>query len=307
MTNIINFTKHALETLPVTAFQYEVRDSKTHGLIVRVNPGGKKTFMFFRRVNGKLLRVKIGYAHDISIEQARKKAISLNSQIISGVNPNEILRGKRKEMTFRQLFERYYEIHALVRNKRPQDNKATIEFHLMAKIGNMKLSEITKAKMRDIHVKQGIERGEQQANRVLDIARAVFYFGINEELFKGTNPCTGIRRFKVKSRDRFLSSEELKAFFEALEYEEELFRDYFMLLLYTGARKSNMLAMKWQDIDFELKRWRLSEEETKNEDVNIYQLSESALEILRRRYQANKSAKITSHFVFSREAVRMAT
>ncbi len=298
MTNTINFTKQALENLPITDFQYEVKDSKTPGLIVRVNPGGKKTFMFFRRVSCKLLRVKIGYLHDISIENARKKAISLNSQIISGVNPNEILRGKRKELTFKQLFEKYYEGHALVRNKRPKDNKATIEFHLFPKIGNVRLSDIHKSKMREIHLKQGEERGEQQANRVLNLASAVFNFGINEELFPGPNPCIGIRRFKIKSRDRFLSTDELKSFFKALETEDELYQDFFMLLLYTGSRKTNMLSMKWCDIDFELKRWRLSESETKNADVNIYQLSDSALDILKKRHDANKVAIIPSMFVF---------
>lgn len=298
MTDIRNFTKQALESLPVTTVQYEVKDSRTPGLIVRVNPGGKKTFMFFRRVSGRLLRVKIGYVHDISIEHARKKAISLNSQIIAGVNPNELLRGKRRELTFKQLFERYYKEHSLIRNKRPDDNNSTIRYHLLPKIGSMKLSDISKTKMREIHLKQGQDRGEQQANRVLNIARAIFNFGINNELFTGPNPCVGIRRFKTKSRDRFLSSDELKAFFDALEYEEELFRDYFMLLLFTGSRKSNMLAMKWKDVDFDLKRWRLSEEETKNDDVNIYQLSDSALEILQRRSIANKTSLSPSLYVF---------
>lgn len=75
MQTSFNFTKSSLESLPYTDTQYEVRDIKTPSLILRVNPGGIKTFMFYRRVQYKNLRIKIGRLSDISIEEARKKAI----------------------------------------------------------------------------------------------------------------------------------------------------------------------------------------------------------------------------------------
>lgn len=303
MTNTTNFTKHTLENLPVTAFQYEVKDAKTPGLIIRVNPGGKKTYMFFRRVSGKLLRVKIGYAHDISIENARKKAISLNSQIISGVNPNEILRGKRKELTFKQLFEKYYFEHALVHTKRPGDNRATLEFHLRPTFWSKKLSDINKQDLRSMHIKQGKARGKQQANRVLNIISAVYNFGINQDLYEGKNPTIGIRRFKSNSRDRFLNSEELKSFFMALEYEEQLFQDFFALSIFIGARKTAMLTMKYKQLDLELKRWRLSEDESKNNDVNIYVLPDIAVEILKRRAKENALLPVPSEYVFPGDGI----
>lgn len=303
MTNAINFTKHAIENMPVTDYQYEVKDTKTPGLIIRVNPGGKKTFMFFRRVSGKLLRVKIGYAHDISIEHARKKAILLNSQIISGVNPNEILKGKRKELTFKQLFEKYYLEHALVHTKRPGDNKATLEFHLKPSFWSRKLSEVTKQQLRDMHIKQGESRGKQQANRVLNIISAVYNFGIKQDLYEGNNPTIGIRRFKSNSRDRFLNSEELKSFFMALEHEEQIFQDFFALSIFIGARKTAMLKMRYNQLDLELKRWRLSEDESKNNDVNIYVLPDIAVEILKRRSKENDLLQVPSEYVFPGDGI----
>ncbi len=303
MTNIINFTKQALDELPATAFQYDVKDSKTTGLIVRVNPGGKKTFMFFRRVNGKLLRVKIGYAQDISIEHARKKAISYNSQMIAGVNPNEILRGKRKELTFKQLFDKYYLEHALVHTKRPGDNKATLDFHLKSSFWSKRLSEITKQELRTIHIKQGEARGKQQANRVLNIISAVYNFGIREDLYDGKNPTIGIKRFKSRSRDRFLSTEELKKFFKALEQEEQIFQDFFALSIFIGARKTSMLKMRYKQLDLELKRWRLSEDESKNDDINIYVLPEVAVDILKRRSRENNLSPIPSEYVFPGDGI----
>lgn len=76
---------------------------------------------------------------------------------------------------------------------------------------------------------------------------------IKNNLYDGTNPCMGLKKYKINSRDRFLNIEELKLFFEAIELETQLFQDFFSLLLYTGARKSNVLYMKWVDIDFNLK------------------------------------------------------
>lgn len=298
MQTALNFTKSQLEALPILEMQYEVRDTKTTGLILRVNPGGIKTFMFYRRVGYKLLRIKIGRLSDIPVEAARKTAIQLNSQIISGVNPNAIKKEKNKEPTFNELYQRYYTEHALINTKRPTDIKATIEYHLMPKIGNLRLSDITRQKMKELHLKLGETSGRIQANRVLDMARAMFNFGKREEYYKGENPCAGIKRFKSKSRDRFLSQEELKQFFEALTEEDQIYQDFFQLCLFIGARKTTMLTMRYNDIDFNLKRWRLSEEETKNEDVNIHVLCDAAMQILQRRYDKNKYSAAPSIYVF---------
>lgn len=298
MQTALNFTKSQLEALPILATQYEVRDTKTTGLILRVNPGGIKTFMFYRRVGYKLLRIKIGRLSDIPIEMARKTAIQLNSQIISGVNPNAIKKERTRELTFIELYQKYYTEHALINTKRPTAIKATIDYHLIPKIGNLKLSDITRQKMKELHLKQGETRGKIEANRVLDMARAVYNFGIREEYYKGENPCSGIKRFKSKSRDRFLSQEELKLFFEALTLEEQIYQDFFQLCLFVGARKTTMLTMKYKDIDFSLKRWRLPEDETKNEDVNIHVLCDAAMQILQRRYDLNKYSPAPSIYVF---------
>lgn len=303
MLTVFSFTKSALEALPFTDTQYEVRDTKTPNLILRVNPGGVKTFMFYRRVRYKNLRVKIGRLTDMSIEAARKQAILLNSGIITGVNPNAIKKEQREELTFNELFEKYYTEHALVRTRRPKENKDAINYHLIPKIGHLKLSDITKQKMKEIHQKLGEDKKNTQANRILNMAGAIFNFGIREEYYKGQNPCAGIRRYKTVSRDRFLSGDELRLFFEALKEEEEIYQDFFMLCLFVGARKMNMLRMKYADISFDLKRWRLSEDETKNGDVNIHVLSDAAINILKRRSEQNKLSAAPSQYVFPGDGI----
>lgn len=64
-------------------------------------------------------------------------------------------------------------------------------------------------------------------------------------------------------------------------------RDYFEISLYTGARKSNVLAMRWEDVDLDLAIWRIPM--TKNKESHLVPLTRPAVEILRRRSESGKT------------------
>lgn len=294
----INFTKATLANLVVKATQYEVRDQATPGLFIRLSPGGSKTFIYYRKIAGKVIRIKIGRFGEITIEAARRQASILNGQLVAGIQPQQLLKEQKRELTFKELFEYYYAEYALLHTKRPEDNKAALELHLFPKIGSTKANHVTKEMMKYIHATLGQTSGKAQANRVLAIASAVFNYGLKEEIYSANNPCIGVKRFKRKSRDRFLSKKELTLFFEALALENVLYQDFFKLCLFTGARKFTVLSMRYDQLDFELKRWRLDEAQSKNGDVNIYALSDAALEILERRKQTNENNGVQSPFVF---------
>lgn len=298
MRSAIHLTKAVIEGLEPKAKQYEVKDMKTPGLFVRVNPAGSKSYIFCRKKSGRNLKVTIGRVNDISIENARKQADLIRSQIITGEILHRSSQRQSQDITFATLYERYYNEHALQHTKRPEDNKKQLNNHIIPKIGRDKVSLITRDRMKEIHLNIGSSSGRTQANRMLNMASAVFNYGIQEQIYKGINPCNGIKRFKRRSRDRFLTQEELESFFKALDLEQVLFRDFFLLTLFIGARKSTMLAMKYADLNFELKRWRVSEAESKNDEVNIFMLADCAMEILTRRYNENRSSECPSLFVF---------
>ena len=96
------------------------------------------------------------------------------------------------------------------------------------------------------------------------------------------NCAIGFKKFKEKSRDRFLQPDELPRFFKALSDEpNEAARDFFMISLLTGARKSNTLAMHWRDINFTTETWRI--EDTKNSESQTIHLPKEAVDILKER------------------------
>jgi integrase len=100
--------------------------------------------------------------------------------------------------------------------------------------------------------------------------------------WEGTNPVARIQKFKEQKRDRFILHDELPKFMEALEMEpNRAMKDFFLMCLYTGAHCGNVLSMRWEDIDFSIKEWRIPD--TKNgEPVRIPLIGE-ALEILNGR------------------------
>jgi hypothetical protein len=83
-----NFTKKALLNLPVCEKATTFHDIGKRGLKLLVQSTGTKTFILYRKINGKPERITIGRFPDISIEQARKQADKLNAKITEGINPN---------------------------------------------------------------------------------------------------------------------------------------------------------------------------------------------------------------------------
>ena len=96
------------------------------------------------------------------------------------------------------------------------------------------------------------------ANRVLALISSVYGWAISAGVVEA-NPIKGIKRNREKSRDRFLQSDELPRFFKAVAEEENpIMRDYILLSLLTGARRANVLAMQWADINLERAEWAAS-------------------------------------------------
>ena len=121
-----------------------------------------------------------------------------------------------------------------------------------------------------------------------DDLRALFSWGIKYGYFSGANPCTGITKFKTRSRERFIRPDEFEKFLETLKNETNIdFRDYVYLSLFTGARQANVLSMRWDQIDFDLNLWYIPI--TKNKESQTLPLTELAKRLLEDRYERRKS------------------
>ena len=265
----INFTKATIDALPLPekGWCYH-RDQKTPGLAVGIGSTGVRTFVLYKRINGTPERIKLGRYPDMSVEQARRQAMELNGQIASGKNPAEAKREKRAEMTLQELFDLYIDRYAVPHGIKTVGTMRELFDVYVGKLDALKkkhgrerikpagtvdwskrqISSINHKEVTKLHHELGTQTGKIIANRVIELLRAVYNRCNKMKLIDLPNPAEGIEPFKETSRDRFLQDDEIPRFFAALEMESEQNQDFFLLSLLTGARKSNVLSMRWQDI-----------------------------------------------------------
>lgn len=313
METHFSFTKPQLEALPAPQPGSRVIYHDTHknaaGLQIRIT-NTNKTFFIQRRVDGKPERVTIGKFPDYSIENARKEAARLTSLIAQGINPNNDVRALKTETTLQELFDDFL-MHR--RNKRgaylSEKTKRSYyyDFRLyLGKWNKRKLSQFKDTDFGKLHAEIGKEH-PTTANRVIAMASSLFNYANEKRLFRGANPAHGIKKYPEVKRDRFLQSNELPAFFQALaEESNDTLRDYFLISLLTGARRSNVQEMQWSQINFERAEWRIPT--TKNGEPQTVTLTTEVMEVLRER-QSNHSSiwvfpstGVTGHIVEPKKA-----
>ena len=329
-TEKANFTKAFIEAieLPAEGQRAIFRDAKVPGLQLRVTANGIKTFFSRRRIKGgESERITLGRFPDMSIEQARKKADAVNAEVSEGKNPAEVKRALRAELTFGELFNDYLDRHAKIKKRLWEKEEGRYHLYLEKPLGKKRLSDISRDDIKKLHddVTKQIKIPKQTkktddtkkkedkkpeyksgatANRVLALASTVFTWGIDSGECV-SNPAKGIKRYKERSRERFLQADEMPKFFEALSTEPNPdIRDYVLLSLLTGARRGNVLSMRWDDVSFERKEWRITL--TKNNQPQTVPLGAETLEVLKSRKikqekQAKKDKETPSDFVFPGE------
>ena len=129
----------------------------------------------------------------------------------------------------------------------------------LAGIANRPAASIKPTEVLDLHRRFGRELGLAMANRILEVLRATYNKTIRWGVYSGCNPCSGVSAFPLESRDRYLSTkDEITRFFKALStMRSATFRNFVKTCLFTAARVSNVQEMRWQDIDFDSKVWRI--------------------------------------------------
>lgn len=290
-TKHLKFSKQRLEALPPAAKRVEYHyDTECRGLAISVGTSGRKTFLLYRKVRGVPRRISIGAFPDITVEQARTQAARLNGDIAAGLLPNPTA----ASMTFRAAFEDYMEKHSAPSKRTSKEDIALFERNLTGKrhwegLAHRKLLDINGALLRSVHREMG--ETPIAANRTLALVSSVFSHAIREGLYEQLNPARTVRKYPEQSRARFVRKDEMRWLFKAVAQEPDLsIADLVQLAIYTGARRGNLLAMRWEEIDLQNGEWRIGR--TKNGDAQTIPLSEPASTILGRRKEAAPPAAI---------------
>ncbi len=282
--NSINFTKKTLDALvlPARGKRLYLYDTKVRGLELMVTDHGSKSFKVYRKCNGKPVRVTLGKYPEMTIDNARTEAQRVIAEMLGGKNPNAEKKKLRDETTWGEMFSLYMERHSKPNKKTWRDDEKDVP-RFLGHWFKRKLSDITKQEIQFLHEKIKKENGTIPANRLFSRIQGIYNKAI-EWGWEGHNPARGVKKFKEKSRSRFLHPDELPRFFESLDKEEnDTIRDYVYVSLFTGVRRTNVLEMRWEDIHFERREWLLPD--TKNGDPLRVHLIEFVIDTLKNRLE----------------------
>jgi len=277
----VKLTKAIIEKMnPPLSGRVFAYDSSISGLCICLTSAGTQTWYLYRKVNRRPVRLKLGRYPEITPEAARQLATQAAGRMATGEDIQAARVAKRKgETTWGQLFDQYLEEHAKIHKKSWREDQAYNDRDLKD-WKNRPLSFLSRPVIADKHREIGLN-GTVAANRVLSLVSKVFNFAVEAGIWDRPNPCRGIKKFKEKSRDRFVQADEMPRLLEAIRnYSDEILRDYFLMCLMTGARRANVFSMAWEDIDLQAGIWRIPD--TKSGQSVLIALPKEAQELLLR-------------------------
>ena len=200
-------------------------------------------------------RIKIGRVGQVKLIKAREIAHSLKEQATLGEDPSAKRKSELADITFKQFYETVYkpEYSVIYKKSGSIGNDDSIFNHRLNLFHGRKLLNIKPDEIEKLHQKTKKDLSPYTANRVLSLIKHMYGIAIKQGYVPNReNPAEFIKKFPEKSRDRFLQSDEIKRFFNALaEEQNDVFKNYILLSLFTGLRRSNVLSLRWSYIDFE--------------------------------------------------------
>jgi integrase len=306
----IRFGKMALQKLelPPAGERLTIYDEKISKLVLRVTHTGTKTFYVVKRAGSSMAWVKLGTFPEMTVEKAQAEAERILGEFASGANPAQARRAFKAEPTLTEFFDEYGTRHGAKKLAWAADQQRFRDY-MQKPLGDRKLSAITRADIaRIISGAQKAGKAVATVRNIRALASGMFSKAI-EWGYLDNNPAQGVRVAGMKvTRDRFLQPDELPRFFAALAEEPSIaMRDFILLALLTGARRANVCAMHWREIDLAAGNWRLPV--TKNGTPQTVTLCPEAVEILKARQESTAGGYLfpgtgaTGHMVEPKKGV----
>ena len=280
-------TKRAVDALTAREREYMLWDRDIKGFGVRVHPSGRKVYLVKYRQHGRVVKKTIGPHGAIPPVAARARA----AEIITAAKTGKDLAGRDLQAretaapTVHELAGRFVEEYVPARCKpnSAQSYERSLRRHVLPRLGNRRVAEVTRGDVTALHHK--MRATPYAANRTLGILSAMFtaaeIWGLRPE---GSNPCRHVKRFREERRERFLSDEEYRRLGAVLREAESTgvaaasAVAAIRLLMLTGCRLSEIMALRWENVALETAELRLPDSKT---GAKVVHLGAPAVAVLR--------------------------
>ena len=228
--------------------EYTVWDTRHAGLGARVRPSGHRSFVYCRKGDGGARRIALGSAALTSVDDARGRcrAIDMGERPVHNDGNTVPTFGEFVAGPGRVCLDRC----------KPSTQKAerwALRARLLPTFGLLPLDRITRARVTRWFDEYS-RTAPGGANHVLGLLGRI----LNHAVACGhlqTNPTRGVKPNPRPKLTRFLSHEEVQRLHRALDHfaatqpSRAPQVDIIRLLLLTGCRKSEIITLRWQDVD----------------------------------------------------------
>lgn len=253
-------TKRLVDGLAPGEKELFIWDTDLEGFGLRVSPTGVMTYFVQYRMGGRgsqQRRVKIARHGRLPPDQARIEAGKILRKVAEGVDPSVERRGdQRRTPTVAELADRYIEQHVNLRNKASTAAEfgRLVEKLIKPRLGRLAVNAVSRTDIATFH--HDMRGTPRSANQALAVLSKMFglaeVWGLRPD---GSNPCRRIEKYKERKRERFMTEAEIaelgKVLAEAEGQELTSVLNAIRLLLLTGLRLGEAVALRWTDVDLQ--------------------------------------------------------
>jgi len=274
--------KSSVDAFTATQTESMLWDDKIAGFGLKVTPTGSKSYLFQYRLggrSGKTRRYTIGRHGSMTPDGARKEAERLVLLISQGIDPQQSKQDKARkaiDLAFKPYAERFVDDCLKVRWKASyKDGEALLDRYAVPVLGNKPLPDIDRADIRA--VLQPVRKKVATCRNLFAVLRRLFRWAVSEGDIS-ISPIMGMEPPPLPAkRDRVLSDQELRLFWQATQKQGYPFGPLLRLLLITGQRLEEVSGLQWSELERDRKLWTIPADRAKNGNASVVPLSDLAM------------------------------
>jgi len=290
-------TKRLVDGLAPEATNVVVWDSEVKGFGVVCTPKGAKSYVLQYVVGSgrgaPKRRFTIGrHGSPWTPETARSEAKRLAGIVEAGGDPLAKRQADREVLTVSELCELYFAEGATHKKASTiKADKARVAHHIKPLLGRKRIDQLVRGDVERLMVavtdgKTAVtvpkeERpagslargGAGVAAQCVTLLGTLLAFAIRREMIT-RNVAHGVDKAKIRKIERFLSEQEIADLAEALRKEEEAAGNPYpaaaiRLLMLTGCRRSEIINLRWDQVNLEHRLLLLADSKTGKKSVYL--------------------------------------